>query len=633
MTLSLVGNSCLGLAFVSGIVLSAAPSFISDLLKRTKLTSALTICMFTCTGATFLTLTTAYVVSDFSLVTVALHSHQSKPLLYKIAGVWSNHEGSMLLWVLISTFLPVIFAYFSTDLKRETYSKSLQYMGLLNTAYLLYIALTSNPFFAVGQGPLEGKGMNPLLQDPAMAIHPPLLYIGYVGFMVPFCLVLAEIRSGNLSVDLLRKWVLATWGFLTIGITLGSYWAYYELGWGGWWFWDPVENASLMPWVLGVALIHSLLVTKDTRSLKRWSILLIYGCYVLCLLGTFLTRSGVLSSVHSFATSSERGIYIISFICLLTAYFGSAFFLHSQKLRPFPRLTPLTREGVMLWGNILFVLILLTILLGTYSPIFTEYWGKEKISLEAPFYVMTVVPLSLPVIGLMAIAPLIPTKGGAFSDWKYSLIRRLQFPLFCCMVGVFLTLFIYEQKAFYAVVFISASLFLLGGVIRSCRGRVFSIPFHKHGMHFAHLGFAISLLGMAVDSYNTQDTTQVMRVGTSLTLGKYKFTLEKVEQRGGPNFRREEATISVWKDQKQVAILKPEKRLYLAEKTLMSEVSLGRKGFSQFYAVLGEYQNENKWIVRLYYHPLVLLIWLGGGLIAVGALIALCFRRGRNRKK
>lgn len=627
MSLAFIGNLALGLAIINAALQLFIPRLFKNLILAAKISSGLTLAQFFFAGLTLLTLAYAYVISDFSIVTVALHSHTTKPLIYKIAGVWGNHEGSILLWVFLSTGMASAYAFFCATLSKLDYIKTLEYLGWINFAFFLFILLTSNPFFSTGEGPAEGMGMNPLLQDPSMAFHPPLLYLGYVGFCVPFAMTLAGLTTqakDRAWIKTLRPWVLFAWSALTIGITLGSYWAYYELGWGGWWFWDPVENASLMPWCFATALLHCLRITVQKLTFQKTTLSLVFLSFIFCILGAFLTRSGVLSSVHSFANSPERGYFILSFIGLVSPYF-LYHLLKSRLIFNSPAsLTLFSREGAMMGGIILFNLMALTIFLGTFYPLYAEVFKGQSITLEAPFFTLTVVPLAIPLMGFMAIAPLLSWNSKKYKRFLYS----LQMPLFFFMISFLFCLFIYQIKRLYEVIFISLAFCIVGSLISSWHKKKSRISLKKIGMTLAHLGFALSLLGMAIDSYNVEEAIKILKIGQTATLGSFTVKLASVQQAEGPNFRREIATLEVFRKDSKVAALKPEKRLYHAEKALLSEVALKQRGFSEIYAVLGEYQGNESWTIRVYYHPLVLFIWLGGLLIGLGGLLAIF----KNRK-
>lgn len=630
MNLSLLGNIGLGVAFICAGAQSSVLIWSRSLERRAKMSIIISSLLFIFMTLSFVSLLAAYIISDFSLVTVALHSSQSQPLIYKIAGVWGNHEGSLLLWGVISTLLPVLFSFFCIQLDRRGYVETLVYMGWINLAFILYVTVSSNPFMAMGHGVMEGKGMNPLLQDPSMAIHPPLLYIGYVGFSLPFAMTLAALHHNLLIpswIKNIRLWVLIAWSFLTMGVALGSFWAYYELGWGGWWFWDPVENASLMPWCLGVALIHALAIAHKRSSHMKLSVILVYATFLFCLLGAFLTRSGLLTSVHSFATSPQRGLPILGFAGVISLVFAYRFVKASYKSHKTNSVFFLSKQSFMILGITLLLIIMAIIAFGTFYPFFSTKIESYEATLGTSFFTKTVVPMTIPLLILMGAAPLLTESKSSLS----AAFKRLQFPIFGALLGLFLSLFVYDQKSFYAAIFIAFALFLIGSVVMTWKSRGFKMELSRYGMDLAHLGVALCLLGMTVDTYNTTETTQVMQPGETGTFGDYSFTLESVTYKEESNYRRETATLIITKKRAPVAILYPEKRLYRVEKSLTSEVALKQTATAQFYAVLGDYREKAAWVIRLYYRPLVHLIWIGAFLMAFGGLASLFLRK--NRKK
>lgn len=649
MTVATLGYLTLGLGIFSAGAQMWGASFFASPVTQRRWASLVAFFQFFFAFSTFLTLLYAFIASDFSLVTVALNSHRATPLIYKIGALWANHEGSLLLWTCLSTALTFGFAYTSIGLPPPFYVKTLQYLGGFNFCFFMFIVLTSNPFFTVGLAPYNGQGLNPLLQDPSMLIHPPLLYGGYIAFMVPLALALAFFHFPQLPnfATIIRPWVLGAWAALTLGITLGSFWAYYELGWGGWWFWDPVENASLMPWCLGTALVHAVILLKYRKIKTATVLFLVYATFLFCVLGAFLTRSGILSSVHTFAYAPERGRFILFFVLGLSLYFLTLWILYifkppqtlsapSWQAPLFSEFSLCRKEGITA-GIALFITITAGIALGTFSPLFYEMFTNHKVSLGAPFFILAVVPLGIPLLIMMGVVPLLPWVPGKKS--LFLLWKSLQKPLLGAMIGVFLSVFFYPQRHIYAMGFITLSLFVLASLVQSIENsggfkRVFRSPLQQ-GMGVAHLGVCLCVLGMSIDSYNTQEKIALMGMGDTLTLGDFVVTLEKVERKQDDNFTKEQGVLSVSKNRKVLMHLTPEKRLYPVEKVLHTEVALGHYGLSQIYTVLGAYNGKGKWELRIAYHPWILLIWIGGGLMVFGALLALpwgSWTRGKHLK-
>lgn len=556
-------------------------------------------------AAAFLTLMIAFFICDFSLLSVALHDHTQLPWYYRLAASWGHHEGSLLFFVVVLSGLAVALAAFlKNDYVR---ARTLTFHGLLILCFLLFLWLTSNPFTLLPFSLPEGQSLNPILQDKSLLIHPPFLYLGYVGFSAPFSLALAALwgrMEGEEWVRLTRPWVLFAWSFLTLGITLGSWWAYYELGWGGWWFWDPVENASLMPWLAGTALLHVL----RTQSFYRWGLLLSLLTFGFSLLGTFLVRSGLIASVHSFAQDPERGMF---FLYLLGGIMGLSLFLWTWRSPNFKStpLKPFSRKGLLLLNSLLLMAALISLCFGTLYPLLSEgIWG-EKVAVGAPYFNQTLVPLLVPSFLLIPLAALLEDTPSFF--------RLLILPLTASLGALVFSLYIYSTLPLWNLLGIALAIWVLVGSIEACAQKRL-----KFGPTLAHMGVAISLLGISVGSGLRQDETQILQPKESLTVGSQTLTLKEVVQGKESNYLYERATLV-----SDGNILTPEKRLYQPQNSLLSETAISTNGFSDLYIILGPYQGENSWLIRASIIPLAPWIWIGGLLMAAGAFVSLLSRK------
>lgn len=555
--------------------------------------------------AAFLTLVTAFAICDFSLFVVASHDHTQLPWYYRLAATWGNHEGSLLLFVLVLSGISVAMALLLSPSLFK--SRALTVQGLLTLLFLVFLILTSNPFTSFPFPVTEGNSLNPLLQDRGLLIHPPLLYLGYVGFSAPFSLAIAALwgeEDSQIWNTIVRPWVLVAWGSLTAGITLGSWWAYYELGWGGWWFWDPVENASFMPWLTGTALLHTL----STKKLYRWSLFLSLLTFGLSLLGTFLVRSGIVTSVHSFAQDPGRGAFILA---LLGGIMGFSFLLWTWKAPRFQS-TPLTlhtREGALLANSLLLSIGLVTILLGTLYPLWSDFMWGEKLAIGAPYFERTFVPLMIPLFILIPI-------GSFLRESKESLFTSLIAPLTASLGAIVLTLYILSPISLWAVGGIGVAIWVLGGTITSFAQKRLTL-----GPTLAHLGVAVSLLGVSVGGGFRVDETRVLGLQESMTVGGIQLTLQDVQHGKGPTYLYEKANLMTSK-----GLLAPEKRLYQPQNSLLSETAITTNGLQDLYVILGPYQGNNRWLIRASLIPLAPWIWIGGALMVLGAFLSF-FRR------
>lgn len=551
-----------------------------------------------CLSMAFLTLIIAFFLCDFSLLLVALHDHTNLPWYYRIAATWGNHEGSLLLFVLILSGMAVAQAVF---LKNSLFrARTLTVQGLLTLLFLLFLIASSNPFTPLPFSLGEGKSLNPLLQDRGLLSHPPLLYIGYVGFSAPFSMAIAALwgkENAEIWARVVRPWALFAWSFLTAGITLGSWWAYYELGWGGWWFWDPVENASLMPWLAGTALLHTL----RAPQLYRWSLFLALLTFGLSLLGTFLVRSGLITSIHSFAQDPERGTYIL---CLLALIMGTAFLIwvwRAPQLQSQP-LVLLSRQGAFLMNSLLLSIGLMTVMLGTFYPLLSEYFWGKTVSVGAPYFERTLIPLMIPLLILLPLGCLYGAK-------KESFLPLLIPPLTALLGGVTLLLYGYFPLSLGAFIGALVGIWIIAGT---------SVAFKKGhltlGPTIAHIGVGISLLGVSVGGGLRTDEMSVLSVGNTLKITGKPLTLVNVEQGQGDNYLYERATLSY----ENSILLTPEKRLYQPQNSLLSKTAIHTNGLRDIYVILGPYQGNNRWLIRASSIPLAPWIWMGGALMVLG---------------
>ncbi len=574
-----------------------------------------------CSLVSFFSLMYSHVVSDFSLINVFQNSHTTKPLLYKISGVWGNHEGSMLLWILVLT----IFNFFIFKLYNQTnskfVSKVLETQALITVGFVLFTILTSNPFERMDVVHTNGLGFNPILQDPALAIHPPLLYIGYVGFSAAFSMSIATLSLGNNEkihwYSYMKPFVIAAWTFLTIGIALGSVWAYYELGWGGWWFWDPVENASFMPWLLGTALLHSLITVEKKKSLQSWVLLLSILAFLLSVVGTFLVRSGILTSIHTFALDPSRGIYILVFTAILGGYSLILFGLKSKKHFNNSYFSFFSKEGSILVNNILMVIVCASVFLGTIYPLLVEAFTNNKISVGEPYYNTTVVPIMIPAILVMGIGPML-----SWGREDKSKIFKKIFPsiLLTAIITIFIFLF-YQTYSFIGIVGILLAFWIISNSV--------IILFRKkenlsNGMIIAHLGVGLLILGITGSSVWQEEKITQMKIGNETNIQEYNIILKEINEIKGPNYLALQGNFFVYdKNKNIIAKLKPENRFYPIRNNFTTEASIHTNLLRDLYIVLGEGNLNDGWVVRIYYNPLVIWIWIGALTIFLGGIVSM----------
>jgi cytochrome c-type biogenesis protein CcmF len=590
-------------------------------------------------------LTYSFIVHDFSVLYVANTSNSELPLIYRISGVWGAHEGSLLLWIMILSTWTAIVAASAKRYTPDVTAGVISVLGFISIGFLMFSLFTSNPFIRVFPMPADGADLNPLLQDPVMAIHPPMLYMGYVGFAVPFAFAITALVQGRLDTAWarwVRPWALMAWVCMTMGITLGSWWAYYELGWGGWWFWDPVENASFMPWLTGTALIHSLAVTEKRHALRNWTVLLAIISFSLSLLGTFLVRSGVLTSVHAFASDPTRGVFVLAFLGLVVGISFSLFAYRAWQLRTINPFNLISREMALLSNSVFLLVAMLTVLLGTLYPLILEAMGGGKISVGPPYFSRVFVPLMIPVILLVGVGPFLRWREHTLVDiWKV-----LRTPAIVALVVATCLVFLLPGKASVTAWF---GLLLAFWVINSCaqqlRQRLQNtanfmqglrrIPRGWYGMITAHIGLVFAVIGIALSSVYSLEQDVYMKAGDDRTLGEYRFEFVNVERKAGPNYIADVGTIAIFKNEKPLMTLHPEKRIYNVRQNVMTEAAIHTNLFRDLYVSLGEQRNAttDAWSVRLYYKPFILWIWLGGFVMSLGGLIAVTDKRYRSEVK
>ncbi|MEH6556605.1 MAG: heme lyase CcmF/NrfE family subunit [Oceanicoccus sp.] len=607
------------------------------------LSRSLAVGQFTFVAIAFAVLCYVFLHDDFTVVIVAAHSNSQLPWIYKLSAVWGNHEGSLLLWALILSVWTLAVAMFSRQLPLDMLARVLAVMGMISVGFLLFSLLTSNPFDRhLPNFPADGSDLNPLLQDFGLIIHPPMLYFGYVGFSVAFAFAIAALSSGRLDAAWAkwsRPWTNIAWAFLTAGIALGSWWAYYELGWGGWWFWDPVENASFMPWLVGTALIHSLAVTEKRGVFKSWTVLLAIFAFSLSLLGTFLVRSGVLTSVHSFATDPERGLFILAFLILVIGASLTLYALRAPTVSSKSHYELLSREMLLLANNVVFLAAMLTVLFGTLFPLLMDGLGYGKYSVGPPYFNAVFVPLMAVLMVFMGVGPA--------AHWKKTRLGHLQSKLLVAaaasvLVGIIFP-WLYDSEyniaAALAVCFAAWVIFttlidvkeklknastLSSGLSRLSRA--------YYGMVFAHIGFAVSVLGVCLTSQYSLERDLRMEPGDQMELAGYSFQFQGTRHVTGPNFSGEEGIISVSEDGAIIATLHPQKRRYNAQKgQTMTEAAIENGFFRDLYVALGEPLGESAWAVRVHYKPFVRWMWLGALLMAFGGSFAATDKRYRMR--
>ncbi|MFP3438974.1 heme lyase CcmF/NrfE family subunit [Pantoea sp. SIMBA_133] len=635
---------CLGLALA--LLLSVYPlwgAWRQDA-RLMGMARPLAVGLFACVAGAFMLLVWAFIVNDFTVSYVVNNSNSLLPVYYRIAAPWGAHEGSLLLWVLLLSGWTLAVAIFSRGMPQDALARVLSVMGMINLGFLLFIILTSNPFSrTLPDFPVDGRDLNPMLQDIGLIFHPPLLYMGYVGFSVAFAFAIASLMAGRLDTAWARwsrPWTTAAWLFLTIGIVLGSAWAYYELGWGGWWFWDPVENASFMPWLAGTALMHSLAVTEKRGTFKAWTVLLAITAFSLSLLGTFLVRSGVLVSVHAFASDPARGMFILAFLVIVI---GSSLLLYAIKggqVRSRVQNELWSRESFLLGNNVLLIAAMLVVLLGTLLPLVHKQLGLGSISVGEPFFNTMFSWLMAPLALMLGIGPLVRWR----RDEPQKLVRRLLIALLVTLLAsVLLPWWLQDRvEAMTAVGLLMAVWIILLTLMElheraTHRHRFFTGLRHlsrSHwGMVLGHLGVGVTVIGIAFSTQYSVERDVRMKAGDSVDIHHYHFVFRDVQDLQGPNYSGGVAVIDVSHKGKPEAVLYAEKRFYSAARTMMTEAAIDGGFTRDLYAALGEELSDGSWAVRIYYKPFVRWIWFGGLFMAVGGLFCLLDPRYRSRKK
>jgi len=600
------------------------------------------VMQFALVALAFGCLTHAFVTSDFSVTNVVMNSHTDKPMLYKIAGVWGNHEGSLLLWVLILSLFGSAVAVFGNNLPPGLKARVLSVQAMIAIGFYLFMLLTSNPFDRTIPAPINGRDLNPLLQDPGLAIHPPMLYLGYVGFSMAFSFAIAALIEGRVDAAWarwVRPWTLAAWCFLTGGITLGSWWAYYELGWGGWWFWDPVENASFMPWLAGTALLHSSTVVEKRDTLKGWTILLAIITFSLSLLGTFLVRSGVLTSVHAFASDPSRGVFILGLLVFVTGGSLALFAWRGPALKSTGVFQPISREGALLFNNLIMATAAAAVLLGTLYPLLLDAIGGGKVSVGAPFFNAVFIPLMMPMIAAMAIGPML--------SWKRADLRPAMMRLWAAGVIAFAVMaFVWGIRTggpVLGIVGAGLAAWLGAGTLieLAARLKLFQAPFGESfrrlrrmpraawGMTLAHFGLAIAIAGMTGAGAWKTESIQTMKVGETVTVAGYAFKFEGAKAAKGPNYDILFGLFTVTQGGKPVVTMRPEKRIYNVSKRPTTEAAIHTTFFGDLYAVIGDKDDTGAYVTRLYFNPLVGWMWGGVIFMVLGGTLSLTDRRHR----
>jgi cytochrome c-type biogenesis protein CcmF len=635
-----IGHFSLILAFVMALILGVIPMYgaARNNANYMALAKPAVVAQWIFVAISFACLVYAFVTNDFSVKYVVLTSNSALPLIYKVSAVWGAHEGSLLLWVLILSTWALAIAMFSRSIPAVMLSRILSVMGLVAVGFLLFVLITSNPFERIPMQ-ADGRDLNPLLQDFGLAIHPPMLYMGYVGFSVAFAFAVAAMIGGKLDAAWARwsrPWTNIAWVFLTIGIALGSWWAYYELGWGGWWFWDPVENASLLPWLVGTALMHSLIVTEKRGMFKAWTILLAISAFSLSLLGTFLVRSGVLTSVHAFASDPERGLFILIFLILVVGSSLTLFSMRASKLSSTAKFETLSKETALLSNNIILVVMTAAVLLGTLFPLISDALAIGKISVGPPYFNMIMVPLAVVLVIVMGFGFVLRWK----SDRWSRLQGKLWLPLIFALVAATILPLIYAPSfdglSFMGLLMAGWIAFTALMWVLRLKRSPFKMSGTTWGAMLAHIGLAITFTGITLVSiYNVEEDIRVEK-GTSYKVNEYLFTFEGVTEIKGPNYTAYQGKVKITEDGKLLTILQPEKRIYRVQKMPMTEAGIDAGIFRDLFVALGEpLGDKGAWSLRIQYKPFIRWIWLGAIFMGIGGLFAAFDRRYRrlNRRK
>jgi cytochrome c-type biogenesis protein CcmF len=587
------------------------------------------------TALSFAALTATFIASDFSVKLAASHSHSMKPFIYKISGVWGNHEGSILLWTLMLAFYAALIPVFGKHLPQSLKARAIGVQGLLTFGFLAFILFTSNPFERLNPVPPDGQGLNPLLQDPGLAIHPPMLYMGYVGFSVAFSFSVAALIEGKVDAiwaQWLRPWVLAAWSFLTLGIMLGSVWAYYELGWGGWWMWDPVENVSFLPWLAGTALLHSIMVLGTRHKLANWTVLLGISTFSLSLIGTFVVRSGVLVSVHSFATDPERGVFILMLLMIATGSALGFYALRAKTLKGPGGFDPISREGGLIMNNLLLATATATVFIGTFYPLFMDAMTGDKISVGKPYFDLTFAPIMLLLILFMGAAPLLKWKSDSLNKLKRLALISLPVAI---LITVAATVF---GKSVLGGIGLAISLYLAIGTVIALARKTQNFknwdaqPAGTYGFVLAHLGVAIFTAGAVIMSVWAKDDIGRLKIGEALNVAGYSYTLKSVAPGARENYQFLAAEIDVRKNGRDIKTLNTEQRFYPVRNMVTTEAGFHFTLGPTVFAAISEGNEQEGWVIRANYHPYVTWIWIGALLMSLAGFISLFDRRLRTRE-
>ncbi len=639
-----VGHYALVLALVLALVQSVVPLIGARTRDGALMAVAepTALAQFGFVALSFVMLVSCYVTSDFSVRNVFENSHSAMPILYKITSTWGNHEGSMLLWVLILSFFGALVATFANNIPRALKATVLAVQAWIAATFHLFILVTSNPFLRFASAPVEGRDLNPVLQDLGLAIHPPLLYLGYVGFSISFSFAIAALLEGRIDAAWarwVRPWILAAWMCLTVGIAMGSYWAYYELGWGGWWFWDPVENASLMPWLVGTALLHSAVVMEKREALKIWTILLSILAFSLSLIGTFLVRSGVLTSVHAFASDPLRGIFILGILVMFIGGGLALFAWRAPLLKHGGLFAPISREGALVLNNLFLTTACATVFVGTLYPLALEAFTGEKISVGAPFFNTTFGPLFAALLVAVPFGPLLAWKRGDLG----AVAQRLSGAFLVALIGLAAT-WVVEAKPLIGSIGVGLALFVIIGAVTEIVERIgllraplstvarraAGLPRSAWGTAFAHMGLGVTLLGIVGETQWSTERVLSMKQGDKVAIRNYELTFDHTVSRAGPNFSELAVVFTVRRHGEFVGLMEPSKRTFAARGSGTTESALMARGVSQLYLSLGEVSADGSSAdIRLYYKPLVLLIWLGAVVMFIGGAFSLSDRRLR----
>jgi cytochrome c-type biogenesis protein CcmF len=626
-----IGQLALALAFALSAVMAIAglAGARETSVQARAVASSAAIGMFVFVALAFGALTYAFVTSDFSVLNVAQNSHTAKPMIYKITGVWGSHEGSMLLWVFVLAIYSAIIVFAQRGSARLT-SAALGVQGLLACAFLLFIMFTSNPFLRLDPPPFEGAGLNPLLQDPGLAMHPPMLYIGYVGLSAAFSYAAAALITGEADAGwarAARPFMLLAWIALTLGITLGSWWAYYVLGWGGFWFWDPVENAALMPWLIATALLHSALATERTGAFRSWTLLLAILGFSLSLIGTFLVRSGVLSSVHAFASDPTRGVYILMMLAVAIGGALALFAWRAPQLQSGAAFETVSKESALLLNNVLLSAAAATVFIGTLYPLLLDALTGQKISVGPPYFAITFAPLFVVLILLVPFGPRLGWRNG---DGRAALRALMPAAGVALVAAIAVFAFVTPRSLTAALAFALGLWTISAAVIDLAkRGDIRALPISAYASALAHLGLGITLLGITGTTVWRSEALELLKPGQTMEIAGYTLRLEGVELLQGPNYLAQHATVDVLSGGKTIAVMSPEKRAFPVEGQATAVTAIRTTGFSDLYLALGD-ERDGAWVIRAYVSPLAPFIWFGGIFMALGGGAGLWSRLRRR---